>query len=386
MRVMAQFWHWLLPTVLAMLLVLCVGCGRIGQERVVAAQAAGGEAAVSVNFFRVQAPAVASAALIPAVLSVERTVIVLAQHEGLLKTLHGEEGARVAQGEVLAQLDDAELRTQMREVELEVSRLRVEERQFESQVAVCRSELEQEHMLFKDGLTAKRQLDRAQYKLEGAEQELEKARLATRALQTKGEGLRLELDKAVIRAPFAGLVIHRFAKLGALTTKNEKLFEVAQLSPLEVKFQLPLAQAKDLSVGTLVALLAADGVREVARARIRRLAPTAEAASNTLGYTADVLPGTGLLPGMSVYVRLAAEAVIPGVWAPRAVFVDEANLTAGTVADVWVVEGRQCAKRRVRIAAADGDQVRVEVGLAANDQLIIAPPVGLKPGTLVRGL
>jgi RND family efflux transporter MFP subunit len=386
MSVVDQFAHGLLHMGLGAMLVLCIACGRVGHEQVAARQAVGNETAVLVNSFKVQAPALTSSALIPAVLSVERAVVVLAQREGLLKSLSGEEGARVAQGEVLAQLDDAELRTQMREAGLEVSRLRIEERQFESQVGISRLELDQEQALFKDGLTPKRQLDRAQYKLEGAQQELEKARLATRSLQTKIEGLQLELAKTIIRAPFNGLIIHRFAKLGALAPKNEKLFEVAQLSPLEVKFQLPLAQAKDLSAGSTVTLLAADGVREVAQARIRRLAPIAEAASNTLGYTADVLTGSDLLPGMSVYVKLAADAAVSGVWVPRAAFNHEASLTVGGAADVWVVEAGHCAKRNVRIAAADGDQVRVETGLAAEDQLIIAPPVGLKPGTLVRGL
>ncbi|NOT63176.1 MAG: efflux RND transporter periplasmic adaptor subunit [Acidobacteria bacterium] len=363
------------------LLALAVGCGR---APVAAQPASNSEAAVQVNVFRVQAAPMASSALIPSVLSVERTVAVLAQREGLLKTLRGEEGARVAQGEVLAQLDDAELRTQIREAELEVSRLRIEERQFESQVDVCRLELDQEQALFKDGLTAKRQLDRARYKLEGAQQELEKSRLATRGMQTKVEGLRLELAKAVIRAPFAGLVIHRFAKLGALAAKNEKLFEVAQLSPLEVKFQLPLSQAKDLSAGSTVTLLAADGVQSLAQARIRRLAPTADAASNTLGFTADVIEDAGLLPGMSVYVKLVADAALPGVWVPRAAFLDEAALTANGTAEVWVIEGGKCAQRTVSIGAADGDQVRVETGLTAGERLIIAPPLGLKAGAPVR--
>lgn len=381
MKVVELSGNLLLHASLGALLALCVGCGR---APVAAQQAVSSVAAVPVNVFKVEAAPVASSALIPSVLSVERTVVVLAQREGLLKTLRGEEGARVAQGEVLAQLDDAELRTQIREAELEVSRLRIEERQFESQVDVCRLELEQEQTLFKDGLTAKRQLDRARYKLEGAQQELEKARLATRGMQTKVEGLRLELAKAVIRAPFSGLVIHRFAKLGALAAKNEKLFEVAQLSPLEVKFQLPLAQAKDLSAGSTVTLLAADGLQALAQARIRRLAPTADAASNTLGFTADVLDGAGLLPGMSVYVKLAADAAPPGVWVPRAAFINEAALTASGSASVWVIEGGKCAQRTVSIGAADGDQVRVEAGLAADERLIIAPPVGLKAGTLVQ--
>jgi len=51
--------------------------------------------------------------------------------------------------------------------------------------------------------------------------------------------VRIEIDWSIIRAPIAGVVTRRYVQLGGSVVKNEKLFEVAQLEPLEVKFQSP---------------------------------------------------------------------------------------------------------------------------------------------------
>src|SRR5437879_3885614 len=64
--------------------------------------------------------------LIPAVISNERTAVVLAQREGVLVGLSGQENARVAQGEELARLNDDDLRAQLHQAELEANRITVE--------------------------------------------------------------------------------------------------------------------------------------------------------------------------------------------------------------------------------------------------------------------
>src|SRR5262249_40079336 len=153
-----------------------------------------------------------------------------------------------------------------------------------------------------EGLISQRQLERSRFKLEGAQQEVEKSRLATKQSQSRRTSAQLELEKTVIRAPFAGLVIRRHANSGAGILRGDKLFEIAQLTALEVKFQLPPAMADQFAPGQWVSLSPPQSDQIIARARISRSAPVAEAASNTLSYVAEIEPGAGLLSGQAVNV------------------------------------------------------------------------------------
>jgi len=338
---------------------------------------------VAVEVFEVKPATPAGEQLIPAVISTENTVVVLAQREGILVQLRAQEGARVAKGEELAQLNDDDLRAQLRQAELEANRVAVEERQYEALVKVSRSELEQEAVLFKEGLTSKRQLDRLQYKLEGAAQELEKARLATQTAQSRIEAVKVEIEKSVVRAPIAGITTHRYVKLGASVVRSDKLFEVAQLAPLEVRFQIPQAGRLRIGPGSLVNLSPADGDRIVARARVRRLDPVIDAASNSLGYLADVVGGAGLVPGSAVYVRLPREAAVTSLWIPRAAFPAKADLRRGLPSLLFVLEGDGVKARTVLVSAVEGDQVEISSGLIAGDRVILAPPAELKVGDVI---
>lgn len=307
----------------------------------------------------------------------------LAQREGRLIQLRVEEGARVSQGAELAQLNEDDLRAQLRQAQLEVERLLIEEGQYDALVKVSRTELEQERARFKDGLTSQRQLDRASFKLEGAIHELEKTKLATQAARAKLEAAKLELDKCIIRAPFSGVITRVYTKLGTSIVRGDKLFEVGQLAPLVVKFQLPAAEPAPPRMGSLLGLALADSNRIIAQARVRRLAPIAEAESNTRGYLAELAGNSGLIPGMSVNVVLARAATAT-TSLPRIVFPANIELRPGTAGAVFVLDGEEVRRRSVRVQAVEGDLVVVSNGLAAGDRVIVAPAGELKEGTKAR--
>jgi HlyD family secretion protein len=336
-----------------------------------------------VEVFEVKPSAAAGEQLIPAVISVENTALVLAQRDGMLAELRGHEGMRVTKGEIIARFNDDDQRPQLRQAELEIERSILEERQIASLVEVSRAELDQELALAKDGLTSKRQVDRAQFKLDANKHELERVRLSTLAARAKVEQVKVEIEKAVIRAPLAGIITHRYGKLGASVVKNDKLFEVSQLAPLQVRFQLPQSDGARLAVGETVNLSAADGDLVVARARVRSLDPTADAASNTLGYWADVVSGSNLIPGVAVNVRIRRPAAGSIFWIPRTAFLAAADVRRAAAGTIFVLEENKCAARTVWVNAVEGSQVEISSGLIAGDRLILVPPADLKAGDVV---
>lgn len=371
---------------------LLVGC-RSGTQSVTLSESATARAAtpeakpspnpIRVDVFEVVAPTSEQAQPIPAVISAASVAAVLAKRDGVVVWLGGQEGARVKQGDLLARLSDDDSAAQLRQAELEITRLQFEERQYEATIKVNRSELTRQQILGREGITSESEIERAQYKVEVSQQELEKTHLATRMAQARSEAAKLEVEKTVIRAPLTGVITQRLAKLGTSVVRNDKLFEVAQLTPLEVRFQLAQSEAWQPQIGSQIQLALAGEQRIVATARIQRLAPVADAASNARSYFARLPGGTNLIPGTAVSVfrpRLASKA---GSWIPCAAFAANEALQRGTSAVLFVVENDQCAARTVWLGAVANDQVEIRSGLAIGDRVILLPAAELKPGALV---
>lgn len=373
----------------ALLIGLLAGC-RSGAQTVAlrgstTAQASTPEAArpVAVEIFEVTAPTEGHAQPIPAVIAVEGTAAVLAKRDGVIIRLEGQEGVRVKQGQMLAQLEDDDSRMQLRQAELEVTRLQFEERQYEAMIKVNRSELARQQTLAREGIISLSEIERAQYKLEVSQQELEKTRLATRMAQARAEAAKLEVEKTVIRAPLSCVITQRWAKLGSSVVRNDKLFEISQQAPLEVRFQLAQNDVWQPQSGELLQLASVGEQRVIAQARLQRLAPVADAASNARGYVALLLGGVALIPGTAVSVLRPPSNRPVGWWIPRAAFGTNEELQRGTSAVVLVVENGKCAARTVWLGAVANDQVEIRSGLMTGERVILAPPTDLKSGVSV---
>lgn len=322
--------------------------------------------------------------LIPAAISVESTALILAEREGHIVSLRGQEGARVAKGAVLAQFNDEDQRSQLRQAEIEVNRLSVEERQYDALVKLNRSELEREIQLAREGVSSKSDVERAQYRLSQSTHEHEKTRLATDGARARVEAVKIEIKKSIVRAPIAGIVTRRYVALGTNVAKNDKLFEVSRLAPLEVKFQLPQTEKDRVTTGQTLILSAIDSDRVIASARIRRIDPVADAASNTLGYLADIIGGSGLMPGLTVNVHLPRTPDRVTFWIPHAAFPANAVLHIGATSTLFVVEGERASARTVVVSAVEGDQVEIISGLAAGDRVVLTPAAQLNDGAIVE--
>jgi RND family efflux transporter MFP subunit len=316
--------------------------------------------------------------LIPAALSVEGTAIVLAERGGRIVDLTGREGAHIKKGDVLARFNDEDQRTQLRQAEIEVSRLTVEEQQYEALVKLSRSELEREQGLAKAGVSSKVDVEQAQYKFEQADREYAKTKLASQSGRAKLRSSQIEIEKSTVRAPITGVIVHSYATLGSSVAQNDKLFEVSKLSPLEVKFRLPQNGKIKLREGEIVNLSAVNSDAIIARARVRRIDPVADATSNTFGYLADVVSGKGLMPGLAVNLHLPRDSDALSFWIPRAAFPAGTDLRRGASATLFVVEGIQADARIVQVSSIEGDQVEIVSGLSANDRVILSPPAQLE--------
>lgn len=238
------------------------------------------------------------------VLTVEHEVDVLTQRDGTVVQVIKDEGSRVKAGDTLAKLDDRTLVAQLDKAraELEVTQNNVKYE--EAELKAKKANYRRQQQLRELGLSSDAELEQAEFLAKGAEYDLASLKSNVDHARAEIRELQLQLDQAVIRAPFSGVVARRYLRQGQNVAKDGKCFRVSQLSPLQVQFQVPETSGHQPRQGDTVQVVLADDSRQVYTARIVKLSPTVDAASDSYDVTAQLMnPDLSMLrPGMSVRV------------------------------------------------------------------------------------
>src|SRR5882724_6911543 len=145
-----------------------------------------------------------------------RQATVSAKITGKVTEVLIEEGQRVAEGAVLARLDDTEARAQLTLARAQLAQARSQEGEIRAQLAQAERDFTRQQDLFARQLVAAQALDAAL-----AQRDMLRARLANNVEQVRvaGEGVsvaQVQLDNTVIRAPFSGVVIAKSAQPGEM--------------------------------------------------------------------------------------------------------------------------------------------------------------------------
>ena len=238
------------------------------------------------------------------VLSVEQEVDVLAQREGVVLDLVGEEGSQVQKGAVLAHLDDRSLVAELDRARANLQVAQENVKYNEAEVKARQAAYRRASELRKYGLKSDADVEEAEFRATGAQHDLESWRAVVDRSQAEIRLAELEVEKTRISAPFSGLVTRRYIRLGQGLLKDEKCFRLSQLTPLRVRFLVPETAACRPKPGMPVKLsLVSDSQRTFA-ASVQKVSPTVDPASGSYEVTAVLTPTnlSDLRPGMAVRV------------------------------------------------------------------------------------
>jgi RND family efflux transporter MFP subunit len=249
-------------------------------------------------------PAPAKTADILSVLTVEHQVDITAQRDGVVTSIAKDEGSTVKAADILGQLDDRSL-----EMELVKARddLQVEDnnRKYkEAELKAKTAALHRQQQLRALGLSSDADLEAAEFEAKAAEFDLHGYEALVESGHAEINRLNLQADQTRIRAPFAGVVVRRYLREGQAISKGDKCFRVSQLAPLQVQFQVPESSGRRPAAGATVELSLVESSNRALIARIIKVSPTIDAASDSYDVLAQ-LSGPGLSdlrPGMAVRV------------------------------------------------------------------------------------
>jgi RND family efflux transporter MFP subunit len=237
---------------------------------------------------------------------VENQVEILAQHEGVVAQIFVETGKEVKKGDVLAQLDDRQMRAEREVAQSKVKGLEANMKAWESEAKIFQSDYDRDQEMFKANLITAKQLEHSKFKVNSSTYELEREKQNLAAAIGELQTLDLRLEKTKIIAPFSGVVARRYINQGQKISTNDKTFWITETSPLYVQFMLPESYLGHINKGQEITVLASSREDEKHIAKIRIVSPVADPSSGTIEVRAE-LEGAGrsLMPGANAIVRVA---------------------------------------------------------------------------------
>lgn len=304
-----------------------------------------------------------------------------------------EEGGVVAKGQVLARLNRDLLTTQLAQNAASLARAESAIAQAKSQIVQAEAAkveaaqaLERARSLIRGGNTTEAILEQRTSAARAAEGRLAAARdglamaQADRAhMQAMRGELEVKLARTEIRAPEAGIVSRRSARVGgAASAVGEPLFRIIARGEIELEGEVTETQMPRLREGAPAALASLDGGPPIA-GRVRVLYPEIDRLTR-LGKVRIALPKDPSLR-IGAFARGTVEAARrTGVAVPLPSVV----YGAGGVATVLVAAGNRVEARPVRTGLSSEGFVEVLDKLKPGELVVARAGSFLRDGDVVR--
>jgi len=313
---------------------------------------------------------------------------------GRLARLKFEEGTRVRKGEVMAEIEHADI-----DAQLEASRRAVAEAEAALVQAVASRDediraYDRQRALMKDGITTDAALTAAQAAAAVSAARVKSAEAAIASSHARVRVTEEALENTNVRAPFDGVVIRKRAEVGETVSpfgvqgqssrEGGAIATIADLGELEVQ-----TEVSENSVAKLTSTMPAEVKLQayqdqVYKGRLRQIFPSADRAKAIVEVRVTILDADAhVKPEMSASVTFqekrkadasAAASDLPAAPPAPIVLIPKRTLSDQNGAPVvWVVTGTTAARRIVTLGRERLDQVEVRSGVAPGEALILNP-------------
>jgi RND family efflux transporter MFP subunit len=290
---------------------------------------------------------------------------IAARASGYLKGWSKDIGAKVAKGELLAEIETPEIDQQL-------SQAIAAREQAASNLSLARSTAERWEGLRKKDVVSQQDLEERR---SAVAQSL--AFLA--AAEANVQRLRQLEDFKRVVAPFAGVITRRNVDVGDLIDSSRLLFILSQTDPLRVYVNVPQAYAQLVKIGQQVVVTQAELRGQRFLGQVARTSASIDAATRTMQLEVTLTNHDDhLLPGTYVQVALPLQAS-QSLVAPTNTLLFR---SAGTMVAVVDAQGL-VTLRRVSVGRNYGADFEVLDGISESDRIVLNPPDSLADGQAV---
>ena len=336
-----------------------------------------------------------------------------------------EEGKAVRKGQVLAKLDDSQVRAALAVSEAQLETARRGAAEDEARLREAELTLGRREQLVKEQVISKSELDAARAEVESLRARIAVAQQQIKVSESFVTQRRTDLADMEVRAPFDGIAVSKDAQPGEMISPvsagggftRSGIGTIVDMSSLEIEVDVsesyinrvhpgqPVEAVLDaypdwrIPTHVITTVPTADRQKATVRVRIgfdpstlRQAQGRPEQGRGTTGSASPRAQSTGeqldprILPDMGVKVSFLTERPAAETGAPRAKLVvpSAAVRTADGRSIVFVVRDDRVERRAISVGPPVGDQVEVLSGVSAGERVVVEGPQTLKDGDKVK--
>jgi HlyD family secretion protein len=360
-----------------------------------------------------------------------RQVNISPREAGILAEVLVEQGDFVEAGQLLARMDYGDLgaglqQAQGRLGELQARLAELEAGEREQTIAAAQArweaavaelewteqDVERFRQLQERGAIALGDLDRRQATLEqrraevkAAAQELERLRAGTRPevirqveaqiaqAQAQVQQQQSRINDTEVRAPFAGIVVQRYADAGAFVAPTTSASTATAASSssilalaegLEIRADVPEALIGQIEENQRVEIRSVSFPDQVVQGRVQRIAPSTVVVQEVTIFRVTITPIEAadiLRIGMNVSVDFVGDPVTDALTVPAVALIYQDNQAALIV---WDPLQQQPQYRLVATGVTQGGLTEIRQGLEPGEKVFTALPPGQTLEELIR--
>lgn len=334
-------------------------------------------------------------ALVTGTLVAREEILVSAQVDGFaIESILVEEGDRVEKGQVLARLSRDQLEASLAQSSAQLARADAAIAQAQSQIIEAEANKTQADASFKraqtlrpEGITSGEIYDQRQAiarsasaRLSVAQQSLALA-LADRDLaRAQRQDIEIRLARTDIKAPAAGIVSRRTARIGAIASvASEPLFRIIANGDIELEADIPEQGIDVINVGQKAMIRPVSQEKEY-KAYVRLISAEINKTSR-LGRTRLALENSdGIVVGgfATATIEIASRT---GVLIPIS-----AVLYTASGAQIQVINSNIVETRRVKVGLKTSNQAEILEGLREGDTVVSISGTFLRNGDKVSAV
>ena len=261
------------------------------------------------------------------------------------------EGSRVHRGDLLLQINDAELQAQL-------------ERAFHQKELAASSERRQ----------------RQQLQIEAVSQEAYDTALnRLNTLEAEIKLLQAQLQKTKIFAPFSGRIGLRYVSEGSFVSSNTAIANLVDNDPIKIEFAIPERYASAVRHGMEI-VFQVQGGSEKYRAVVYAIEPLIDTATRSLHLRAQCPnPDGRLVPGSFAQVELLLKVSDEAILAPSQALIPELERQ-----NLYLFRAGKAVPSPVEIGIRSKDKIQILSGAVVGDTVITSGILLLRPNLPVN--
>jgi RND family efflux transporter MFP subunit len=306
-----------------------------------------------------------------------------------------DEGMSVAEGQVLARLDDSDARRRLDAARTARDATAAAIGNLEVNLVNAERELKRQKELEESGFAAVQARDLAQTSVDSLRAQIVAAREQVKAAEASIAVAQQDVDNCTVRAPFGGVVVSKDAQVGEMVSPisagggftRTGIATIVDMASLEIEVDVNESYIARVKPGQKVdAVLDAYPDWHIG-STVRTVIPTADRQRATVKVRISLERlEPRILPDMGVKVAFLAEETAGGqaAAAPRALIPQTAVRDEGASKIVYLVRNNRAERRAVSLGGTRGTDVEVTAGVAEGDAVVVKGPEGLRDGQRVK--